>query len=659
MNSGIIVEYIDKQKIICAVVLMIKKQRLKLLTENNREINLSSSRLLHISKESLDISATRDSLVKALKKKSKIRNELLLKINIKELWELLYEEQEEIDLSSMTLFCFDPPLTCNYESAVLRAFFKDKLYFKFNKDKFIPYSKKQFENRLQQKRKAQEDENLINKAMIWLKNVMDKKINLKEKPDSKIVNILKNYYLFENESTTASIAKKILSKAGINSLNQIFKIFVNLGIWDKDENIDLIKFDIPINFSSKVLKKADETISCCDDFMNDPKRIDLTHLDLITIDSSSTMDYDDAISLEKNEHGYTIGIHIIDVACFVKDNDIIDREAKMRGSSIYMPDDKISMLPLKLSENFCSLIKGEIRPGISTIVKLNHFFEIIDYKVMTSIIKVNQQITYKEANMLNGKDDLIPTFYKVAVGLREKRLESGAIHITLPEITVWLEENKKIRIFKTNIENPSRIIVSEMMILANFLMAQFIANHNVPAMFRTQSSPKLKFFNGIEPSLLLNWMQRRQLSRMVVDPEPSKHAGLGLEVYLTATSPIRRYYDLVSQRQIRSILGYEQGYLIKDIEMMIQLLNITIKNINITQFQRRRYWIFKYLETIRGTKLQAVVLDSFKEFYIIMIEEYMVECKMPSTGLSLKPGDHIEVTLQHIDARRDQLSVFA
>ena len=659
MNLGIIVEYIDKQKIICAVVLKVKKQRLKLLTENNREINLSSARLLHTSKESLDISATRDVLVKALKEKSKIRNQLLLKINIKDIWELLYKEQEEIDLSSMTLFCFDPPLTCNYESAVLRAFFKDKLYFKFSKDRFIPYTEKQFKHKLEQKRKAEENQNLITKGTLWLKNIMDKKISLKEKPDSRILNIFKDYYLFENESTTGSIAKKILTKAGIQSLDQIFKIFVSLGIWDKDENINLIKMDIPINFPDKVLKKTDEIISCCDNFINDPKRRDLTHLDLITIDSSSTMDYDDAISLEKNEHGYTVGIHIIDVACFIKDNDIIDRNARMRGSSIYMPDYKIPMLPLKLSENFCSLKKGEIRPGISTIVKLNHFFKIIDYEVITSIIKVHKQITYKEANMLNGKDDLITTFHKIASTFRKKRFKSGAIHIMLPEITIWLKENKEIGIFKLNGESPARVIVSEMMILANFLMAQFIAKHNVPAMFRTQAGPKLKLFNGIEPSLLLNWMQRKQLSSVIIEPEPKKHVGLGLELYLTATSPIRRYYDLISQRQIRSILGYEQGYLIKDVELMIQILNINIKNVNIIQSKRRKYWIYKHLETIRGTKLQALVLDSFRDFYIIMIKQYMVECKLPLTGLSLKQGDHIEVTLQYIDARQDQLSVFA
>ena len=133
MIKGSIVEYIDQQKIIAAVVLQEKKGKLGLLNENNREVNFSEKRLSHISQTCIDTSLARQSIVNQLKQRAKDRDSLAKTINIIELWEIFHEEPEEIDISAMTSFCFDPPLHSDHEAAVIRAFFSDKLYFKFNK----------------------------------------------------------------------------------------------------------------------------------------------------------------------------------------------------------------------------------------------------------------------------------------------------------------------------------------------------------------------------------------------------------------------------------------------------------------------------------------------------------------------------------------------
>lgn len=661
MNIGDIVEYIDQQKIITAVITQIKKLRLRLLTENNREVNLSASRLLGISKDSLDTSATRDLLVKRLKQKAAARKELSQTIDIKELWELLYEDEEDIDLPTMTLFCFDPPLTSDHESAVIRAFFADKLYFKFGKELFTPHTLKQIEATQKQIKKTEKKELLIKKGETWLKNMMNDKFNGSNEIDPEILNILKWYYILEKESQTASMARDMLAKTGIESTNQIFTLLVKADIWDKDQNIDLLRMDIPAEFPEEIIKKADEISIVQDgnDFYKDPDRRDLTDTHLITIDGQSTLDYDDAISLVKEEDGYTLGIHIIDVAYFIKDNDLIDRDARERGTSIYMPDDKIPMLPPKLSEEMCSLKEGEIRPGISTLVRLNRFFEMIDYEIVASTIKIHKQMTYTEANILIGEDDPITTLHKAATVLREKRLKNGAVNITLPEVNIWVEDNGEIGISRIDRENPSRMLVSEMMILANSLMAAFLADHNVPGVFRSQPDPKKRLFSGIEPDIFLNCMQRKQLHRAIIGTKPENHAGLGVKAYATATSPIRRYYDLINQRQIRGILGYEKAYSVEELERMIMQLDLPVGNAGRMQFQRRRYWLFKHLETKKGSSLEAMVLDSYRDFYSIMIKEYMLEWKIPSSGMKLKPGDHIHITIQHADARRNQLSLFA
>ena len=141
MESGFVVEYIDKQRILCAVVLEVKNQRLRLLTENAREVSLAPNRLSHESEARLDLSIGRDRVVDMLKRLATRRHELMQEIDIRELWEVLNTELEWIDLGTMTALCFSESVTSDHESAVIRAFFGNRRYFKFNSDGFSPIRK--------------------------------------------------------------------------------------------------------------------------------------------------------------------------------------------------------------------------------------------------------------------------------------------------------------------------------------------------------------------------------------------------------------------------------------------------------------------------------------------------------------------------------------
>jgi len=659
MIKGNIVEYIDQQKIICAVILLEKNGKLRLLNENNREVNFSEKRLSHVSDTSLDISMARDEIVARLKELAQDRKKLSQSIDIKELWEILHEESGDIDLSTMTLFCFDPPLTPDHEAAVIRAFFHDRLYFKFNKIIFCPYTPDQVEAKKRQIREAKKAETLAQKGAAWISSVLNNKNGSNAMVDQDIINILKSYYLFNNSADSSLIARNIIKRSPLNSPEQLFNVFVKAGVWDQHTNIDLLTLQIPTVFSRDVMNQGKKLTDTKMDFFDDPLRKDLTDIPLITIDGQSTLDFDDAISLENTDTGYTLGIHIIDVDAYIKSNDPIDLAARDRASSIYMPDDKLPMIPPCLSEGLCSLKENEIRPGISTIIKMNRFFEIQDYTIVPSIIKVHKQMSYAEANMLNGKNDPITTLYKIATLLREKRLKAGAIQITLPEVNVWLEENNEIGYLKIDRENPSRMLVSEMMIFANSLMAEFLANNDMPAVFRSQAPPKQRLFKGIETSLTLNFMQRKQLSRAIIGTDPQAHSGLGVKAYATATSPIRRYHDLLTQRQIKAVFGYDKAYSKAELENILQTISVAIANAGRIQGSRKRYWIIKYLESKKGSAYEALVLDCYRDHYNVLVKEFMLEAKLPPSGIKLKHGDVIQVTIQHADARRGQLSLFA
>ncbi len=157
MKIGTIVEYIDQQKIITAVILSEKKDKLKLLNENTREVSLTVKRLTHVSQVCLDISQPRNLLIHHLKTTAETRRELAEQIDIPEIWEILHEESEEIELPAMTIFCFDPPLGCDHEAAVIRAVFNDRLYFKFNQNCFSPFTPEQVDAKKRQIREAEKE----------------------------------------------------------------------------------------------------------------------------------------------------------------------------------------------------------------------------------------------------------------------------------------------------------------------------------------------------------------------------------------------------------------------------------------------------------------------------------------------------------------------
>ncbi len=666
MGSGNVVEYIDQQKILCAVVLEVKNQRLRLLTENNREVNLSANRLSHKCKTQIDLSAGRNMMVKSLKEIAGLRKKLINHVDIKGLWEVLNPEQEWIDLATMTEFCFPDNPSCDHESAVIRAFFKNRLYFKFNPDGFFPNSEEQVIRIVSREKEDARKKQIITDGASWIKSVLNDNFPLSKsftEKKTEFVDILKSAYLFEKESKHYDLGKAMLAKAGINDFSRIFQILEKIDVFDKNENIDLYKYNISITFPDQVIKEvsdlADRINASPENDFSDIKRIDLTKLSLMTIDGQATIDFDDALSIEDRGDHYRLGIHIVDVGHFIPKGSVIDFEALKRGSSIYMPDRKISMLPPYLAENLCSLKAGELRPAISTMIKLTPAADIIDYEIIPSLVKVKHQLSYYDVNLLAEEDKAIIILRDIATKYRESRLSSGAVHISLPDINVWLDEDDSITVNKVNRESPGRMLVSELMIMGNWLSARFLADHKIPAIFRTQPDPRERLYKGEEGTLFQNYMQRRYLSRFILNTEPKRHSGLGLDYYVTATSPIRKYFDLVTQRQLRSAFGMEKAYTHEEIDKIIISLKQLMSNVSQIQQRRNRYWILKYLEKRIGQKEEAIVLYKRRDRYNILLPEYMIECDMSVSGsIDLKPKDLIRVTLQYVNARKNSFSVF-
>jgi len=663
MESGFVVEYIDKQRILCAVVLEVKNQRLRLLTENAREVSLAPNRLSHQSATRLDLSIGRDRIVDMLKGLATRRHALMQKIDVHELWQVLNTELEWIDLDTMTAFCFSESVTSDHESAVIRAFFINRHYFKFNSDGFFPHSETHVEQLLEREKAAERRRQLIQDGGEWLRRALAHPARRQAANNGnnaeEFTTILKSYCIFGKDSPTHDIGRAIAAAGGVEGPDKLFPHLVQLGVLDKDENIELLRAGIPEAFPDAVLAKSDQMAAQPSLFDAGGPRRDLTDLPLMTIDGQSTLDYDDALSIEDMGDYYLIGVHIMDVAHHVKKGDPIDLEALSRGSSIYMPDHRISMLPPPLAESVCSLKAGERRPAISTFIKVSPFGKILSYDICASIICVRYQRTYYDVNIAADDDTDIVNLRHIAEKFRDFRLDQGAVQITLPDVNVWIDENGEVNLSRLNRESPARLLVSEFMIMANWMMACFLRDNEMPAIFRAQPEPKERLYKRNQGTLFQNWMQRRRLNRFVLDTTAERHSGLGLDAYVTATSPIRKYFDLITQRQIRAVLGLEDPYSAEDISALMQQLEQPMTAVSRTQHHRHHYWMLRYLEGRVGEQTSATVLQRRRHGYQVLLTDYMVECDLTvAVGRTLKPEEVIEVTIQNVNARKGLLSVF-
>jgi exoribonuclease-2 len=634
----------------------IKKLRLRLLTENNREVKLAVSRLTHRSDLILDTTATRLKLIGELREVAARRRALSDQVNIQDLWEVLNSEQQWIDLPTMTELCFPEDSNSDHESAVIRAFFADRLYFKFDTDRFFPHTSEKVEQILSQRKAAEKQEALIVQGAAWMQKTLAGKIPSLPKHNKDICHKLASYYLLGKESPDRELAGAIIKKAGAGSPTAVFSFLTKVGHWHPDENLDLLQYNIAPEFSVEVETHAESLCRNATVVLNG--RRDLRELPMMTIDGPSTVDFDDAVSINREDDNLIIGVHITDVGYYIAKDDPVDQIARQRCSSIYMPDGKISMLPSKLCDDACSLKANHERPAISTLIRFNANAEIQEFEVVPSLIRVQQQLTFQDVDAMALDDPVIKAMHTVAQQYRRRRIRSGALLINLPELNIWATPEGKPMISVVNRESPGRMLVSELMILANELAARFLSEKDLPAIFRSQAEPRERLFEKGQGTLFQNWMQRKLINRFVLSSSPERHAGLGLQSYVTATSPIRRFFDLVTQRQLRAAAGLEKPYTQEQIDNIISTCADPMAQVGRVQYRRQRYWLLKYLQGLTGQKEEALVLFKRRDGYVILLQKYMLECRLSGAdGITLRPEDLVQVTIQYVHPRNDVITV--
>ena len=329
-------------------------------------------------------------------------------------------------------------------------------------------------------------------------------------------------------------------------------------------------------------------------------RVDLTNELIFTIDGDDTKDIDDAISYKFENGLHILGVHIADVSYYVTENSPLDKDALMRGTSSYLADSVIPMLPHKLSNGICSLNEGVVRLTQSCVMKIDKKGNVVDYDIFPSFIKSKKKMTYKKVNdiiMRNVIDpeyaeyaDILKNMNDLAHILRDNKVGRGYIDFDLDEAKIIVDEDKNVIGIEKRVREDGEKLIEDFMIAANETVATHIYNMNLPFIYRVHDVPnvdkvdrflkmvsmlgyklvgKVKDLTPIAMQKLLNQLKDvpqykilssmllRSMRKAVYQRENIGHFGLGSKCYTHFTSPIRRYPDLEVHRLLRTYL-YEQ-----------------------------------------------------------------------------------------------------
>ena len=446
-----------------------------------------------------------------------------------------------------------------------------------------------------------------------------------------------------------------------NPVGEVLAIIGTPGDNDTEMHAILAEFGLPYTYPTEVSEAADRL---------DPKkafaekyvREDFRKVTTFTIDPKTAQDFDDALSLRKLGNGrWEVGVHIADVTAYVEPGDVIDKEGAERGTSVYLVDRTVPMLPERLSNDLCSLKQGVDRPAYSVIFELNDDAKVLDSRITRTVINSDRRFAYEEAQAVieTGEGDLkeeILTLNRLAQTLRERRMNDGSVDFDRTEMEFDLDEKGKPVAVKRKVSKEANKLIEEFMLLANQAVARFIHHlrdsANPPAfVYRVHDRPdevrlhdlaefvgkmgyKLDYtgdnrevaqninklldqIKGKPEQNMLEVLIIRSMAKAVYQTENIGHFGLGFEDYTHFTSPIRRHPDMMVHRLLTHYLNGGKSVDRKELEEVCRYDSEREKLAADAERTSEKYKQVEYLQDHMGEEFDGVI-SGVKDFGIFV-----------------------------------------
>ena len=587
--------------------------------------------------------------------------------DLSEVWDVLTDEQGESSLEDLADLYWPASPGALELTALLLCLERATDLFLSGTGKYRPRTREDLANLLERRRREAEN---ARDAQALVEDMSAGRLPEALSPHQEsLVDVLVGYAVHGEELPRRRVARELVeaSSPPTRDLQRAcFEMLVNAGVLDPDESLELRRAGIRSGFPPEALEEGQAIAAALASSRSD--REDLTHLDTVTIDDEETVDRDDALSLQVFESGYRLGVHIADAGALVPREGSMDREADRRMASLYLPEGTIPMFPDTLTRGAGSLDPGEERMAVSLLADLTGEGDVTSWQVVPSTIRSAAALSYEEVDgLLQAGGRRRPTMdglHRLAGALRRKREAQGAVNIDQPEMNVKVRGTGEIEVSVRDRSAPANRMVAELMILCNSLLARFCSENGLPAVYRSQRRPDLSDVPDLSGAderaapVMNRYNIARRMQAARVSTEPMAHDGLGVSAYLQATSPLRRYPDLVVQRQVGGFLAsgklvYEPG----EVESVAHRAEVQIRELSRIEEGRRRYWFLKYL---RGARLppggpdvfEAVVLDNGgrRNALLELLEfPFRVRAELPR---STAAGEVVTLRLQGVDLWR-------
>ncbi|MGI5828756.1 MAG: ribonuclease catalytic domain-containing protein [Bradymonadia bacterium] len=579
IREGDVLEIAEKGRFFLATVLAneAKAGRYRVLLESGRSSIIAQKQINHILKLRLDPSWPESMLISEMHALSLRALEQSKTCDIAMLWELLKDDENTaIHVDDAAEFFFSK-LEALQQLSAIRALREDKIYFKaLNPAEYIPRPQSTVEECITQQRIIEEREAFAQEFADLAEAIFAQDPERRTEALAAVLEdraardawaLIEDYALYGvDESKHKDEAERLLGtlqkRQELNfqgTAHYRARAFLReSGYWGADSNIALKKYRIPIEFSAEIDEETEALLESTLDF---ERRRDLSNLRCFSIDDPDTMEIDDALSIRRiDDAKLELGVHIASPASIIPFDSAIERAARRRASSIYIPQGVITMLPERISYDKASLCCGVQRHALSFLFVFDDGWQCLDVEIVPSIIRVSHRLSYEEVEELlefssTSLAEELRIIHEITESLQQNRIAQGAIDIDAPESKISIDpQSQRIKLQPIDNNMMSRNLVSECMLLANTAAAKFSAKHHLRVLYRAQAQP-INFpsqaeLDALPNNTLRSIAMRRSMMPAVSTHSPDAHAGLGVDAYLQISSPLRRYADLFAQYQI-------------------------------------------------------------------------------------------------------------
>jgi exoribonuclease-2 len=575
---GMIVEYLDQGRLKPGLVVREQERHLALIDSAGREKMVPRDLVLV---RHPDRRSDRDGVAAAIEALKTERAALAGELDLELLWNVAQEQSRSFTAGELADLFFGRHSDAA-ASVMLEALLNDRIYFVRRHMDFVPRTPEQVDRLRMQNDRIRARSEDYRKTQKQFRDIISGAEIPPESEAAPIIEELSRY--LKNPFTRSREVMQMLEHAApeVDPAEAAFEILERLGASPPVPRFAFVA-GLKANFSEAANKEAATVIP-------GPRALSDGGF-AVTIDDDDTLEVDDALSVESLSDGTTrVRVHIALVADFVKKGGAMDQEAAARATTVYLPEATIRMLPDAISCRSASLIEGEERPVLTTDVKLSPDGELMEASIYPARIPIMRRLDYDQVDSMlaAGRDGVgeeaartLAQLHLAANRLRERRRTAGAVLVQRREAKVRVRDGE-VDIQVLDSGSPGRILVAEFMVLSNFVAARYAAMNRIPIIYRVQPQGAGDF-GAQRPHLSLH---------------PEYHAGIGLDFYAQLSSPIRRYADLVMQRQLISALAEHPSQPYNVDELLTVLAGAENADATGRELERRakRYWILRYLE---------------------------------------------------------------